>query len=112
MSATPTNWTDTQIVTTVPSGAVTGSLVVTVDGVASCSTLFTVNYPPNITGISQSSATVGTTITIAAVLLAAGIPPYSSGLRPKLWQRLVIAELNRDHSPRSLFLTPQNPIVL
>jgi len=41
-SATPSSWTDTSIVAPVPSGASTGPVVVTVAGVASNGTAFTI----------------------------------------------------------------------
>jgi YD repeat-containing protein len=53
-AATPTSWTPTKIVTTVPSGAASGSVVVTVAGVASNGFSFTVGVG-SITGtITQS----------------------------------------------------------
>src|SRR5258706_368115 len=64
-TATPTNWNATSIAVTVPSGATTGNVVVTVGGIASNGASFTVNTPaPNITGINPTSGLVGTAATI------------------------------------------------
>src|SRR5258706_75811 len=64
-TATPTNWNATSIAVTVPSGAITGNVVVTVGGIASNGASFTVNTPaPNITGINPTSGLVGTAVTI------------------------------------------------
>ena len=67
VAATVTSSTSTQIVTTVPQGAVTGPITVTttdvVQGATSASS-FTVVPPPAITGFSPASAPVGTSITI------------------------------------------------
>jgi RHS repeat-associated protein len=62
-------WTDTQIETQVPSGATSGPLVVTVNGVASNSVTFVVISNPTITGISPTSAAAGTPITITGTNL-------------------------------------------
>jgi hypothetical protein len=63
-AATPKSWTATQIVATVPTGATTGSVVVTSDSMASSGVKFTVTSAPSITSISPTSAAAGTTITI------------------------------------------------
>jgi hypothetical protein len=60
--ATPTSWSNTQIVVPVPAGATTGPVVVTVGGVASNGAPFTV--APGITGVSPTSGAVGTSVTI------------------------------------------------
>src|SRR5258706_6096586 len=52
VSATATSWSDTQIVVTVPSGAITGPILVTVAGQASnggSGPTFAVGTPPTIT---------------------------------------------------------------
>lgn len=61
--ATPTVWSDTSIVTTVPSGATTGLLVVIVGGESSNSITFTVS--PKIVSLSPASGPVGTSVTIS-----------------------------------------------
>ena len=61
-TATTTSWNSTSIVTTVPSGATTGNVVVTVSGVASNGKSFTVI--PHITSLSISSGAVGAAVTI------------------------------------------------
>jgi hypothetical protein len=64
-SATPTSWGATSIVVPVPSGATSGNVVVTVNGVASNGVTFTVTSAgPTISGLSQNSGAVGTSITI------------------------------------------------
>jgi hypothetical protein len=61
----PTSWSATSIVVDVPSGATTGSVVVTVDGRASNGITFTVTAPaPTITSLSVTSGAVGTPVTI------------------------------------------------
>ena len=62
--ATATTWNDVQIIVTVPTGASTGPLVVTVNGATSNSANFTVLATPSITTISPSSAPIGTVLTI------------------------------------------------
>ena len=62
ISATITNWTNTSIQTSVPTGATTGNVVVTADGVASNGVSFTV--APGITNLSVTSGEVNTPVTI------------------------------------------------
>jgi hypothetical protein len=61
-ATTITNWTDTSIQTSVPTGATTGNVVVTADGVASNGVSFTV--APGITNLSVTSGEVNTPVTI------------------------------------------------
>jgi hypothetical protein len=63
-TATATSWSATSVVVTVPSGATTGSVVVTVSGVASNGLSFTVVAAPSITSLSPISASVGTSVSI------------------------------------------------
>jgi hypothetical protein len=63
-TATPTSWSNTQIVTPVPSGSTTGPIVVTVGGVASNHVNFTVGTPPTISYTNPVNGPVGTSITI------------------------------------------------
>jgi hypothetical protein len=63
-SATATSWSATSIVATVPSGASTGNVVVTVSGVASNGASFTVLPTPSISSLSPTSGPVGTSVTI------------------------------------------------
>jgi hypothetical protein len=62
VAATPTSWSNTQIVVPVPNAATTGNVVVTVGGVASNGVPFTV--VPSITSLSPISGAVGTSVTI------------------------------------------------
>jgi len=64
-TATTTSWSSTSIVATVPSGATTGNVVVTVSGVASNGKSFTVVAAPSISSLSPTSAAVGTSITVS-----------------------------------------------
>jgi RHS repeat-associated protein len=64
VTATPTNWTDTQISVPVPVGATSGPVVVTVNGTASNGFTFNVDATPTITSISPTSASAGTVVTI------------------------------------------------
>ena len=66
VTATPTSWTSTSIVTPVPTGATTGNVIVTVNGVASNGLLFTVGTPtPVINSLTPNIGPVGTSVTIA-----------------------------------------------
>jgi YD repeat-containing protein len=60
----PASWSNTQIVVPVPTGATTGSVVVTQGG-ASNSISFTVIPPPSITGISPTSGPVNKLVTVS-----------------------------------------------
>ncbi len=60
--ATPTSWSDTTIVVPVPAVAAAGAVIVTVAGVLSNGSLFSVI--PNITGINPASGAWGTSVTI------------------------------------------------
>jgi hypothetical protein len=64
-AVTSGNWTPTAITTTVPSGATTGSVVVTVSGVASNGSTFTVVAAPSITSLTPNTGAVGVSVTIA-----------------------------------------------
>jgi IPT/TIG domain-containing protein/Ig-like domain-containing protein len=74
--ATPTSWSATNIVVPVPTGATTGSVVVTVGGVASNGASFTVNSPPTITTQpANQTVTAGQAATFRVT--ANGTPPLS-----------------------------------
>ena len=64
-AATPTTWSSTRIVVPVPAGASTGSVVVTVNGLASNSLPYTVLIAPSVTSVNPSSAQAGAVVTIA-----------------------------------------------
>ena len=67
-TVTAGNWNTTSIVTTVPSGATTGNLLVTVSGVRSNPMTFTVQVPtPSITGLSPTSGTAGTSVSVSGM---------------------------------------------
>lgn len=57
VAATPTSWSDTSIVASVPAGANTGPVVVTVGGTASNGVTFTV--APSVSGLSQALDQLG-----------------------------------------------------
>jgi RHS repeat-associated protein len=63
-TATPTGWAASSIVVPVPTGATTGNVVVTVSNQASNGVSFTVVAAPSITGLSPSSGSAGTAVTI------------------------------------------------
>ena len=63
-TATPTLWASNRIETTVPSGATTGSVVVTVGGVASNGISFTVVTTPYISNYTPTSGGVGQSVSI------------------------------------------------
>lgn len=65
-TAAPTSWSATNIVASVPVGATTGNVVVTVGGQLSNTMSFTVTpTAPAITSLSPTSGLVGTPVTIA-----------------------------------------------
>ena len=64
-TATPTSWSATSIVASVPSGATTGNVLVTVVGLTSNGVLFTVATPPTITSVTPTSGPIGRSVTIA-----------------------------------------------
>ena len=68
-TASTSSWRDTQIVATVPSGATTGPVVVTVGTQASNGVDFTVTTPsePTITRLDPTSGAVGTRVTISGI---------------------------------------------
>lgn len=63
--ATPTNWTDTSITTSVPAGATSGPVVVTVGGAPSNGVAFTVIPPPSLTSLTPPSAHISDPVVIA-----------------------------------------------
>jgi len=66
-TATPSSWSSTSITAPVPTGAITGNVVVTVGGQASNGVTFTVTLPPapSIASLTPTSGTVGTSVVIA-----------------------------------------------
>jgi IPT/TIG domain len=62
---TPTNWSTTNIVVPVPSGAATGNVVVTVAGTSSNGMAFTLTQPaPAISSLTPTSGAVGAVVAI------------------------------------------------
>jgi hypothetical protein len=61
----PYGWTASNILATVPNGAMTGNVVVTVNGVASNGVLFTVSVPSSIVSVSPSSGSAGVQVTVS-----------------------------------------------
>ena len=64
VAASVAQWGDSSITVTVPEGATTGPVVVTVAGQASNSIMFTVLLPPNISSVNPSAGIAGQSITI------------------------------------------------
>ena len=64
-AATVSSWSDTSIVVQVPTGATTGSVVVTANGVASNGVTFTVVPPPVVSSVTPLSGSAGTAIAIS-----------------------------------------------
>jgi len=60
-----TSWSSTSITATVPTGATTGNVVVTVNGMASAGHSFTVLPTPTITNLSPASGAVGSSVIIS-----------------------------------------------
>jgi len=72
--ANPTSSTDASITVTVPPGATTGDLFVSVGGGSSNAALFTVtSSDPSIGNISPGSGTVGTSVTITGSNFSCGV---------------------------------------
>ena len=65
--ATPTSWSGTSITVTVPAGATTGPVVVTVAGQASNGVSFTVGTDPIVTSLSPALGQVDTSVVIGGV---------------------------------------------
>jgi hypothetical protein len=65
VSAAIVTWSDTQIVATVPTTAITGPVKVTVGGVGSNADVYFTVPTPRITGLSPTSGVVGTQVTIS-----------------------------------------------
>src|SRR5204862_196347 len=63
-TATPTTWPAPSIVVPVPAGATTGTVVVTVGGVASNGVAFTVLPTATITSLNPTSGAVGAAVTV------------------------------------------------
>lgn len=62
----PSSWSSTQIVFSIPAGATTGNVVVTVNGLPSNAISFTVAAPaPSITSVSPTTGSVGAPVTIS-----------------------------------------------
>ncbi len=66
-TATVTSWGPTSISVTVPAGATSGNVVVTVGGVASNGLPFAVGSLPLISSLSEPAGTVGSSLTITGV---------------------------------------------
>jgi hypothetical protein len=64
VGAAPTSWTATRIIVLVPTGATTGPVVVTVNGVLSNGVTFTVLPTPTITQVVPGAGAIGQSITI------------------------------------------------
>lgn len=64
ITASPTSWSATSIVTPVPSGATTGNVIVYASGVNSNSVSFTVLSAPSITSVSPGTGAVGASVAV------------------------------------------------
>jgi len=71
VAATASAWSSTSITVSVPAGATTGPVVVTVDGQASNGVGFTVSQPPNIISVNPTVGVAGQSITITGSNFAA-----------------------------------------
>ena len=66
IAATPISWSSTSIVAPVPTGAVTGNVIVTVGGqVSNAFTFILTGPPPNISTLTPNNGPVGTSVNIA-----------------------------------------------
>jgi hypothetical protein len=64
VNATPTAWSATSITAPVPTGATTGSVLVTVGGQASNGSTFTVTPAPSIASLAPNTGAIGSVVTI------------------------------------------------
>ncbi|MGH7746176.1 MAG: IPT/TIG domain-containing protein, partial [Candidatus Dormibacteria bacterium] len=64
-TASPSVWGNNGITVPVPTGTTTGNVLVTVGGVTSNSISFTLDPQPSISSLSQTSGSIGTSITIS-----------------------------------------------
>lgn len=64
-ATTTLSWSDTSVSVPVPTGATSGNVVVTVNGVASNGTNFTVLPTPNITGLSPAANATGALVVVS-----------------------------------------------
>jgi YD repeat-containing protein len=98
-AATPTTWSSNQIVASVPTGATTGNVVVTVAGLSSSGLPFTVNASgPTITSLSPSSGGIGSAVAVTVTGTNFGATQGSSsiqfggvGVNPSSWGTTSIA---------------------
>ncbi|HEY4677484.1 MAG TPA: IPT/TIG domain-containing protein, partial [Candidatus Angelobacter sp.] len=65
VNSTPTAWSATSITAPVPTGATTGSVIVTVGGQASNGSTFTVTPAPSIASLAPNTGAVGSVVTIS-----------------------------------------------
>jgi uncharacterized protein YbbK (DUF523 family) len=77
-AATASSWTDSSIDVTVPTGATTGNVIVTVGSVASNGVPFKVTPPPSIISINPTSGPVGSIVTITGANFGPTVGPISS----------------------------------
>src|SRR5262249_13385859 len=85
VTGTPTSWSDTQIVATVPATAASGFLKVTEGGVVSNTNINLTVPPPQVTSLSPSYGVVGTQVTINGAGFGAtqgSNPIYFNGTQP------------------------------
>jgi regulation of enolase protein 1 (concanavalin A-like superfamily) len=82
VSTTPTSWSNMTIVVPVPTGAAIGRITVTVAGVSSTSTTFTVGPPDTITGLSISSPANGASVGTPYAAVTGSIAGSISGIDP------------------------------
>ena len=75
-----TSWTDTSIDTSVPAGATTGNVVVTVGGIQSNALPFAVTPPPNITGVNPNAGPIGTSVNVTGTNFGPTVGTRASGL--------------------------------
>jgi hypothetical protein len=78
--ATATSWSDISVDTSVPAGATTGNVVITVGGTQSNPLVFTVTPPPNITGVNPNAGPIGTVVNVTGTNFGPTVGTRSSGL--------------------------------
>jgi len=108
-TAAASSWSNTSIAVTVPSGSITGNVVVTVSGVSTSGThTFTVQASPTISGMSPSAGGVGTAVTITGTNLGTTGTVAFNGTPATVWSwspTLIVAPVPIGASSGSVVVT-------
>jgi hypothetical protein len=111
IAAIPTSWSATSIVVSVPAGATTGNVVITVNNVSSAGAAFTVLPTPSISSLSPSSAAVSAPVTIGGANFGATegaslVTFNGTAATPTGWSAESMAANNRDQAGNAVKFVP------